>query len=156
MNLSGEQQTKTKTALEYFSARLTDGEPATTSRPRRPPRSPRVGLAADDVEVAIELHVDLAAVVERDLDLVVALLVADLGLGDLPPPVCSSAAALARSSAVPSIGASESSPRSRPRARAGSGDHDRDPADRQQLRSPRHLSVPPSDSSSEGACSHAL
>ena len=28
VNLSGEQQTKTKTALEYFSGRLADGEPA--------------------------------------------------------------------------------------------------------------------------------
>ena len=29
VNLSGEQQTKTKTALEYFSGRLGEGEPAT-------------------------------------------------------------------------------------------------------------------------------
>src|SRR5215216_3911684 len=36
---------------------------------------------ADDVEVAVELDVDLAAVRAGDLDLVVALLVADLGLG---------------------------------------------------------------------------
>ena len=42
-----------------------------------------VGLVPDDVEVAVELHVDLASVLEGDLDLVVALLVADLGLGDL-------------------------------------------------------------------------
>ena len=41
-----------------------------------------VGLAAHDVEVAVELDVGLAAVVEGDLDLVVALLVADLGVGD--------------------------------------------------------------------------
>jgi len=34
------------------------------------------------VEVAIELDVDLATVVEGDLHLVVALLVAGLGLGD--------------------------------------------------------------------------
>ena len=43
-----------------------------------------VGLGADDREVAVELDVDLAAVVEGDLDLVVALLVADLGAGHLP------------------------------------------------------------------------
>jgi hypothetical protein len=42
-----------------------------------------VGLLADHVKAAVELHVDLAAVVEGDLYLVVALLVADLGLGDL-------------------------------------------------------------------------
>src|SRR5215212_3697210 len=40
-----------------------------------------VVLAADDVEVTVELHVLLARV-GRYLDLVVALLVADLGLGD--------------------------------------------------------------------------
>src|SRR5918995_3794832 len=38
---------------------------------------------ADDVEVAVELDLDLGAVRPGDLDLVVALLVADLGLGDL-------------------------------------------------------------------------
>ena len=32
--------------------------------------------------VLVELHVDLAAVVEGDLDLVLAFLVVDLGLGD--------------------------------------------------------------------------
>ena len=42
-----------------------------------------VGRTADDVEATVELHVDLAAVVARHLDLVVALLVADLGLRDL-------------------------------------------------------------------------
>ena len=42
-----------------------------------------VALGADDVEAAVELHVDLAAVVAGDLDLVVALLVAGLGLRDL-------------------------------------------------------------------------
>ena len=41
-----------------------------------------VGLAAHDVEVAVELDVGLATVVEGDLDLVVALLVADLGVRD--------------------------------------------------------------------------
>ena len=41
-----------------------------------------VGLVADHVELLVELDVDLGAVVEGDLDLVVALLVADLGLGD--------------------------------------------------------------------------
>jgi len=40
-----------------------------------------IGARADDVEALVELDVDLAAVVERDLDLVVALLVAYLGLG---------------------------------------------------------------------------
>ena len=39
-------------------------------------------FGADDAEVLVELDVDLAAVVECDLDLVVALLVADLGAGD--------------------------------------------------------------------------
>ena len=43
---------------------------------------PGVALLADHVEAAVELDVDLAAVGARDLDLVVALLVADLGLGD--------------------------------------------------------------------------
>src|SRR5687768_11116023 len=42
-----------------------------------------IGHPLDDVEVLVELHVDLLATVERDLDLVVAVLVADLGLGDL-------------------------------------------------------------------------
>ena len=42
-----------------------------------------VGLGADDLEVLVELDVDLAAVVQGHLDLVLALLVADLGLGDL-------------------------------------------------------------------------
>src|SRR3954464_8815374 len=39
------------------------------------------GLRADDGEVPVQLDVDLAAVVAGDLDLVVALLVADLGAG---------------------------------------------------------------------------
>src|SRR3954452_8330468 len=38
-----------------------------------------VGIAADDVERSVELDVHLTAVVEGPLDLVVALLVADLG-----------------------------------------------------------------------------
>jgi hypothetical protein len=42
-----------------------------------------VSLLLDHVERAIELHVDLTAVVARDLDLVIALLVADLAAGDL-------------------------------------------------------------------------
>jgi transposase len=42
-----------------------------------------VALGADDVEALVELDVDLAAVVKRDLHLVVALLVADLRAGDL-------------------------------------------------------------------------
>ena len=41
-----------------------------------------VGRRADDTELAVELDVDLAAVRPGDLDLVVALLVADLGAGD--------------------------------------------------------------------------
>src|SRR5687767_5677415 len=41
-----------------------------------------VGLVADHVEVAVELDIDLAAVVEGHLYLVEALLVAGLGLGD--------------------------------------------------------------------------
>ena len=36
------------------------------------------------MEVGVELHVDLGSVAEGDLDLVEALLVADLGLGDGP------------------------------------------------------------------------
>src|SRR3954465_3549060 len=40
-----------------------------------------VGRAADDGEALIELHVDLVAVAGGDLDLVVALLVVDLGAG---------------------------------------------------------------------------
>src|SRR5690349_14251103 len=42
-----------------------------------------VDFLADDVERAVELDVDLAAVGLGDLDLVVAVLVALLGLGDL-------------------------------------------------------------------------
>ena len=42
-----------------------------------------VALGAEDVEVAVQVHVDLAAVLAGDLDLVVALFVADLGPGDL-------------------------------------------------------------------------
>ena len=34
------------------------------------------------MEVGVELDVDLSAIGERDLDLVVAVLVADLGVGD--------------------------------------------------------------------------
>jgi hypothetical protein len=40
-----------------------------------------VGAGVDDVEAAIKVHVDLTAIVERDLDLVVALFVPDLGPG---------------------------------------------------------------------------
>ena len=59
-------------------------------RPGRDPQGQRVVaglvvlvvvLVADDPEVLVELHVDLGAVVQRDLHLVEALLVADLGLG---------------------------------------------------------------------------
>src|SRR3954471_17501251 len=50
-----------------------------TGRRRRPVTA--VGRAADDGEALIELHVDLVAVAEGDLDLVVALLVVDLGAG---------------------------------------------------------------------------
>src|SRR3954465_5755014 len=42
----------------------------------------RVGLAAHNGEVLVELDVDLAAVGLGHLDLVVALLVVDLGTGD--------------------------------------------------------------------------
>jgi hypothetical protein len=38
-----------------------------------------VGRRAEDVEVAVEVDIDLAAVVACDLDLVVALFIADLG-----------------------------------------------------------------------------
>lgn len=41
-----------------------------------------VGLPADDIEVLIELHVDLAAVIKGDLDFVIAFFVADLRLAD--------------------------------------------------------------------------
>ena len=50
-----------------------------------------IGRRAEDVEVAVEVDIDLAAVLAGDLDLVVALFVADLGAGNLPPLVCSSA-----------------------------------------------------------------
>src|SRR5829696_4224490 len=40
-----------------------------------------IGVRADDGEGLVQLHIDLPAVVEGDLDLVVALLVADLGAG---------------------------------------------------------------------------
>ena len=43
-----------------------------------------VALVADDAVVGVELDVELAAVVEGDLDLVQALLVALLGVGDPP------------------------------------------------------------------------
>ena len=53
------------------------------SAPRRQSASPvAVVLVADDVELLVELHVDLVAVVERDFDLVLALLVVDLRAGD--------------------------------------------------------------------------
>ena len=42
-----------------------------------------VGRRVDHVEVAVKVDVDLAAVVEGDPDLVVALFVADLALGHL-------------------------------------------------------------------------
>ena len=42
-----------------------------------------VALGAQDIEVAVKVHVDLAAVRAGDLNLVVAFFVADLGLGDL-------------------------------------------------------------------------
>lgn len=41
-----------------------------------------IGRRADHGEVSVELDVDLAPVVERDLELVVAVLIADRGLGD--------------------------------------------------------------------------
>ena len=49
---------------------------------RRPLVVGAVALGADDLEVLVELDVDLGAVVEGHLDLVLALLVVDLGLGD--------------------------------------------------------------------------
>ena len=42
-----------------------------------------VALGAEDVEAAVQVHVDLAAVRAGDLDLVESFFVADLGLGDL-------------------------------------------------------------------------
>src|SRR5688572_3954957 len=45
-----------------------------------------VAVAAYDVEFAVELHVGLAAVPARHLDLVIALLIADLRVGDAPTP----------------------------------------------------------------------
>src|SRR5215217_487238 len=42
-----------------------------------------VALGAQDIEVAVQVHVDLAAVRAGDLNLVVSFFVADLGLGDL-------------------------------------------------------------------------
>ena len=44
-----------------------------------------VVLVADNLELLVELHVDLVAVVEGDLDLVLAFLVVDLGAGDPAP-----------------------------------------------------------------------
>ena len=44
-----------------------------------------LALGTNDMEALIELHVDLGAVVEGDFDLVLALLVVDLGVGDGPP-----------------------------------------------------------------------
>ena len=52
-------------------------------RRRRRTRRGAVALGADDLEVRVELDVDLGAVVEGHLDLVLALLVVDLGPGDL-------------------------------------------------------------------------
>src|SRR4029078_7644851 len=43
-----------------------------------------VAARVQDVVVAVEVHVDLAAVAARDLDLVVALLVLELGARDAP------------------------------------------------------------------------
>src|SRR6188768_1688056 len=43
-----------------------------------------VGHALHDVEALVELDIDLLAVVECDFDFVVAVLVTDFGLGDLP------------------------------------------------------------------------
>src|SRR3954451_25411063 len=60
------------------------------ARERRPNASgaltsaSRVGLAADNSKVLVELHVDLGAVVPGDLDLVIAVLVVHLGPADPP------------------------------------------------------------------------
>src|SRR4051812_5921809 len=58
---------------------------AATASTRRRRSAAAVGLAAHDMECLVELDVDLPAVVEGDLDLVVALLVADLGAGHPAP-----------------------------------------------------------------------
>ena len=67
-----------------------------------------VGLAVSrgvhQVELAIEMHVDLAAVGLLHLDLVVALFVADLGGGDLAPTGVLEGGRLGLSSALPVIG----------------------------------------------------
>ena len=49
------------------------------------PAGPRLAirLGLHDVEVLVQVHVDLLAVVERDLDLILALFVVDLGFADL-------------------------------------------------------------------------
>src|SRR3954453_15802545 len=55
---------------------------ARTAAARRRCSAPAVGLTADHPEVLVELDVHLGTVVEGHLDLVVALLVADLGARD--------------------------------------------------------------------------
>ena len=69
-----------------------------------------VGLTADHVEAFVELHVDLEAVVERDLDLVVAVLVAHLGVRDPATASVGKRGPEARARASPVIGGSLSSP----------------------------------------------
>ena len=68
-----------------------------------------VGLRADDLGILVELHIDLVAVVDSDLDVVVAPSVPTSVSVTLPPPVDSSAAPLARCKASPVMGPSESS-----------------------------------------------
>ena len=50
-----------------------------------------IGRGAQDVEVAVEVDVDLAAIVLDDLDLIIALFVADLGARNAAPVSWSSA-----------------------------------------------------------------
>jgi len=68
-----------------------------------------VGLAAEHDEALVEVDVDLAAVGPGDLELVVALLVADLGLGDPTTTEWGRAATLARVSGCPVSGVADSS-----------------------------------------------
>ena len=69
-----------------------------------------IGRGAEDVEVAVEVDVDLAAVVADDLDLVVALFIVDLGACNAAPLVWSSAMLLAFSMLDPVGCDEESSP----------------------------------------------
>ena len=101
-----------------------------------------VRLGADDLKALVELDVDVAPVGQRDLDLVQALLVADLGFGDLAATGVRERAAFALASAAPVIGASEAS--SSPPAIAAAADRgcgEDEPGDDRGLRFLRRLGI---------------